>query len=77
MLVNVKEVRANFADYIARAERGEEIVITRNGQVVARLLPPKPHAALDPELLAKRRERLHTPEDIPNLVLLARQEECY
>lgn len=37
MLGNAKEVRAHFADYIARAERGEEIVITRNGQVVARL----------------------------------------
>lgn len=77
MIVNVKEIRANFADYIARAERGEEIVITRNGRVVARLVPPKPRAVLDPDLLATRRNRLHTPEDIPNLVLLARQEERY
>jgi prevent-host-death family protein len=77
MMVNVKEVRANFAEYVARAERGEEIVMTRKGQVVARLVPPKPCAVLDPDLLAARRNRLHTPKDIPNLVLLARQEERY
>ena len=77
MVVNVKEVRAHFADYIARAEQGEEIVITRNGHVVARLVPPKPRAILDPDLLAARRNRLHTPKDMPNLVLLARQEERY
>ena len=77
MVVNVKEVRAHFADYIARAEHGEEIVITRNGQVVARLLPPAPCAVLDPERMATRRNQLQTPKDIPNLVLLARQEERY
>ena len=77
MMVNVKEVRANLADYVARAERGEEIVITRKGQVVARLVPPKPYTVLDPDLLAARRNRLHTPKDMPNLVLLARQEERY
>ena len=58
-------------------EQGEEIAITRNGQVVARLVPPKPRAVLDPDLLAARRNRLHTPKDMPNLVLIARQEERY
>lgn len=77
MAVNVKEVRANFAAYVARAEQGEEIVITRKGQVVARLVPPTPRAVLDPDLLAARRNRLQTPKDMPNLVLLARQEERY
>ncbi len=77
MIVNVKEVRAHFADYVARAEQGEEITISRNGQVVARLVPPKPCAVLDPDLLAARRNRLQTPRDIPNLVLLLRQEERY
>lgn len=77
MLVNVKEVRSNFADYVARAEQGEEIVITRNGKIVARLVPPQLRPTLDPDLLAERRNRLHTPKDIPNLVLLARREERY
>lgn len=77
MLVNVKEVRSNFADYVARAEQGEEIVITRNGKIVARLVPPQPRPTLDPDLLVERRNRLHTPKNIPNLVLLARREERY
>ena len=77
MVVNVKEVRAKFADYVARAEQGEEIVITHNRRVVARLVPPKPRAVLDPDLLAARRNRLHTPKEMPNLVLLARQKERY
>jgi prevent-host-death family protein len=77
MVVNVKEVREHFATYVSRAEQGEEIVLTRNGQVVARLVPPEPSAVLDPDLLASRRDRLSTSEDLPNLVLLARQEERY
>jgi prevent-host-death family protein len=77
MVVNVKEVRANFAEYVSRAEQGEEIIITRNGQIVARLVPPKLRAVLDPDLLTARRNRLHTPKDMPNLVLVARQEARY
>ncbi len=77
MVVNVKEVREHFSTYVSRAEQGEEIVLTRNGQVVARLVPPEPSAVLDPDLLASRRDRLKTSEDLPNLVLLARQEERF
>jgi prevent-host-death family protein len=77
MLVKVKEVRSHFAEYVARAEQGEEIVITRNGKIVARLVPPQPRPTLDPDLLAERRDHLHTPKDIPNLVFLARREERY
>jgi hypothetical protein len=32
---------------------------------------------LDPDLLAARRNRLHTLKDMPNLVLIDRQEERY
>ena len=39
--VNVKELREQLAQYIAQAEAGEEIVITRRGKVVARLMPPE------------------------------------
>ena len=77
MIASVKDVRAHFAEYVDRAAQGEEIVITRNGQAVARLVPPQSRIPLDPDLLAARRNRLHTPKDMPNLVLLARQEERY
>jgi prevent-host-death family protein len=74
MVIDVKEVREHFAEYIARAAQGEEIIIAHKGQAIARLVPPKSHAVLDPDDLAARRNRRHTPQDIPNLVLLARQE---
>ncbi len=51
--------------------------MTRNGQVVARMVPPERSAVLDPDLLASRRDRIKTSEDLPNLVLLARQEERF
>jgi prevent-host-death family protein len=38
--VSVAEAKAKFARLIARAEAGEEIVVTRNGRPVARLGPP-------------------------------------
>ena len=43
--VSATQAKANFSALVARAERGEEIVITRNGRAVARLAPlrePKP-----------------------------------
>ncbi len=35
----IAEVKARFADYVRRAERGETIVLTRHGRPVARLAP--------------------------------------
>jgi prevent-host-death family protein len=37
--VNVFEAKAQFSKLIARAEGGEEIVISRHGRPVARLVP--------------------------------------
>ena len=38
--VGVREARARLAELVARAERGETVVITRSGREVARLGPP-------------------------------------
>ena len=35
--VNVSELRNRLPEYVARAEAGEEILVTRRGKVVARL----------------------------------------
>lgn len=35
--VNVSELRNHLPEYLARAESGEEILVTRRGRVVARL----------------------------------------
>jgi prevent-host-death family protein len=37
--IDVLEAERQFEDLVERAERGEEIAITRNGEVVARLVP--------------------------------------
>jgi prevent-host-death family protein len=40
--VNVYDAKTNFSRLLARAEGGEEIVISRHGRPVARLVPYKP-----------------------------------
>jgi prevent-host-death family protein len=35
--VNVSELRDHLPEYLARAESGEEILVTRRGRIVARL----------------------------------------
>ncbi|WP_375398235.1 type II toxin-antitoxin system prevent-host-death family antitoxin [uncultured Sphingomonas sp.] len=41
MKMSVREVRANFAAAVDAAAKGEHVTITKNGQVVAELGPPK------------------------------------
>ncbi|NJN81420.1 MAG: type II toxin-antitoxin system prevent-host-death family antitoxin [Caldilineaceae bacterium] len=48
--INVKELREQLAQFITQAEMGEEIVITRRGKVVARLVPPPQTPAQFPDL---------------------------
>jgi prevent-host-death family protein len=40
MNVPVAEAKAKFSELIKRAEAGEEVLVTRHGKVVARLVPP-------------------------------------
>jgi prevent-host-death family protein len=40
MNVSTAEARAKFSALVKRAEAGEEIVITRRGKPVARIVPP-------------------------------------
>lgn len=46
---NIHEVRENLAEYLAAAERGEEVLICRRNQPVARLV------ALTPAVPRRRR----------------------
>jgi prevent-host-death family protein len=41
-MVNVHEAKTHLSDLLARAERGEEIVIARAGKPVVRLEPIQP-----------------------------------
>lgn len=45
--VPVVEAKARFSALLAEVVLGEEIAITRHGQVVARLVPEHPHMAAD------------------------------
>jgi prevent-host-death family protein len=47
--ITVREANQNFSQVIAAAERGETIVITKNGRPVARITPQSKDRANDPE----------------------------
>ncbi len=40
MKMSVREARAQFAAAVASAERGDPVIITRNGKPVAQIAPP-------------------------------------
>jgi prevent-host-death family protein len=42
MEMSVREARANFAAALEAAQKGERVIITRNGKPVAELGPPQP-----------------------------------
>lgn len=52
MTIDVQEIQAHFADLLERVIAGEEIVIARDGQPIARLLPPNGNGA---DMQKKRR----------------------
>ncbi len=45
--VNVTALRQHLPEYLARVERGERILVTSRGRVIAEIAPPTPeiHAA--------------------------------
>jgi len=62
--VGIFEAKNRLSELVERAARGEEIVITRRGEPVARLVPPRAPDALGQAqaLVARiRRSRAHQP----------------
>jgi prevent-host-death family protein len=47
--MTVREANQNFSQVIAAAERGETIIITKNGTPVARITPQMADRTRDPE----------------------------
>jgi prevent-host-death family protein len=47
--ITVREANQNFSQVIAAAERGETIIVTKNGKPVARITPQSGDRANDPE----------------------------
>jgi prevent-host-death family protein len=54
--VGIRQARQQLPDLIDRVEAGEEIMITRQGKAVARLIPAPPSARKLPSLEKFRRD---------------------
>lgn len=53
--IGLFEAKTHLSELVARAERGEEVVITRHNKPVAKLVPV---GEVSPDLVAKRRQLL-------------------
>ena len=47
--VTVREANQNFSQVIAAAERGESVIVTKNGKPVAKITPVSKDRTSDPE----------------------------
>jgi len=73
MEINVKEARNNLSSLLDKAEKGSEIVISRRGKKVARIVPIKAKKSL-PSLKGFRASIHVTDEPVSGAVLRNREE---
>jgi len=73
--INVKELRSNLSSLLERVERGEEIIITRHGKKIARLISVRQPAATLPSLDEFRSTIKVTGEPLSKIVIAARKRE--
>jgi prevent-host-death family protein len=59
--VGLFEAKTHLSELVARAERGEEVVITRHNKPVARLVPI---SEVSPDLVARRHQLLEELQQI-------------
>ena len=76
MEISVKEARKNLSFLLDRVEHGDEIVITRRGKRVARLITPALEEKL-PGLKHFRGELKVSGEPVSQTVLKSRASERY
>jgi len=62
-IVNVHEAKAHLSEYLAAAERGEEIVIARRNKPVARLVAVEPERPKKQRPFGLARGMGHVPDD--------------
>jgi prevent-host-death family protein len=73
--INVKEMRSNLSSLLEKVERGEEIIITRHGKKIARLISARKSAATLPRLEEFRSTIKVTGEPLSKTVIGARERE--
>lgn len=74
--INVKEARSRLSSLLDRVERGEEVIITRRGKKIARLVPTESHGGL-PSLKDFRGEISVSGQAISQTVVDQRDGERY
>ncbi|GIV69406.1 type II toxin-antitoxin system Phd/YefM family antitoxin [Caldilinea sp.] len=75
--VNIKDLREHLAEYIARVEAGEEIIVTRRGKVVAQLIAPGRSRPKFPDLTAFRASIALQGETMSETVVAERRKARY
>ena len=74
--ISVKEARSNLSALLDQVAAGEEIILLRRGEEVARLVPPKSQSLL-PSLKDFRDSLKITGTPLSDEIVKARQEERY
>jgi prevent-host-death family protein len=74
MQIAVSEAKGQLLDLIRRAERGEEVILTRHGQAIARLVPMAPDLA---ERRAALEEARGAAAPIPGITATNSQDFLY
>lgn len=75
--VQVNEVREKLAKYLAEAEKGEEIIITKHSKPVARLMPVESKRLEFPDLTEFRKKISLKGKPMSEEVSEMRREERY
>ena len=67
-VVSAADAKASFSELLRRAEAGEDIIVTRNGDPVARLGPVRPRAGgfLRGEIVVVDPTWWHADDDLAN-----------
>ena len=74
--VNIKEARKNLSSLLNRVETGEEIIITRRGNVVAKLVPTKQGGDL-PSMKKFRSSIRSSEKSLSRTIIDSREKERY
>ena len=77
METSIKEAREHFRTMLEQVASGEEVIITRRGKAVARILPPLSGRPAVPDLSAFRESLEIQGESLRTALQRNREEERY
>jgi prevent-host-death family protein len=77
MKINVKEARSKLSLLLDRVEEGEEIIITRHGKEIARLVKPSDKNKKLPALKRFRSSIKIKGDPLSTIVIQEREKERY